>query len=114
MNEQQLWLLRRIAERGLQSDMDVGIGANMLTALLDYVDELRASPAQLEEGHTNAVSFPNDIATLARAYLDVATFPSWNAGDCRFCGLFGLCLFHRSKAQAGLFWKKHAQTKPMT
>jgi hypothetical protein len=34
-------------------------------------------------------SVPNDLATLARAYLDVATFPSWNAGDCRFCGLFG-------------------------
>lgn len=44
----QLELLRRIAEAGQQADMDVGIGPNVLLALLNELAALRARLAAAE------------------------------------------------------------------
>lgn len=43
MTQAQLDLLRRMAVQAHQADMDMGVGANVMLALLNEIDRLRAA-----------------------------------------------------------------------
>jgi hypothetical protein len=46
ITQPQLDLLRRMAQQATQADCDVALGANMLTALLDEIEQLKESANQ--------------------------------------------------------------------
>lgn len=51
MTQAQLNLLRRMAVQAQQADMDMGVGANVVLALLDEIERLRAALSQAEQRH---------------------------------------------------------------
>ena len=49
MTQAQLDLLRRMAIQAQQADMDVGLGANVLLALIDEIEQLRERLKGIED-----------------------------------------------------------------
>jgi hypothetical protein len=52
MTEQHIRLLHRMVEQARASDSDIGLGANVLAALLDDHDRLRAAATRLFDALT--------------------------------------------------------------
>ncbi len=51
MTQAHLDLLRRMAIQAQQADMDVGLGANVLIAMLDEIEQLRKNLADAQSVH---------------------------------------------------------------